>query len=51
MDNRRKAALILLGTGIAATVSMTLLDVLLAYVPFIAAGLSSGSVYLWITAT
>jgi hypothetical protein len=51
MGTRKKVALVLLGAGIAATAGLTFLDVLLAYVPLIAAALSSGSVYLWVTGT
>lgn len=51
MGTRKKVALVLLGAGIGATVGMTFLGVLLAYVPLIAAVMSSGSVYLWVTGT
>lgn len=51
MGNRKKAALFLLGGAAISAVCMTSFDVLLLYVPFITAALSSVSVYLWVTAT
>ena len=45
------AALALLGAGAAATIGLTLLDGhLLSCVPFVTAGFSIASVYLWVTA-
>lgn len=49
MERRKKAALCLLGAGAATTIAMMMFRGLLAYVPFVTAAFSIGSVFLWVT--
>jgi hypothetical protein len=50
MGIRKKAALTLLGTGLVASIGLSMFDALVMYVPFVVAVLSIAGVFLWVTA-